>query len=146
MTVPRELFPLPFVGVDVRCFSVDSLSTSVQHRLTARLAAQQDANEAIAALNEIWGHGNFDPTRHATTAAQTEAVSRLVAAARRAGGPSYSLQEALNELQGCMHGYGAEDAITGKLVSYQIDFISLPNVCVWGGGCRRSKYSQWQRL
>ena len=128
MTVPRELCPLPFVGEDIRRSSADSLSASVQHRLTARLAAQRDANEAITALNEIWGHGNFNPTRHATSAAQSESVSRILAAARRAGGPSHSPQEALKELQGCMPGYGAEDASTGKLASYQKDLISLPNV------------------
>ena len=134
------------MGVDVRRSSVGSLSASVQHRLTARSAAQQDANEAIAALNEIWGHGLFDPTRHATSAAQSESVSRILAAARRAGGPSHSPQEALKELQGCMPGYGAEDASTGKLASYQKELISLPKV--WGSADTKwlDMVALWARL
>ena len=118
----RDLFPLPAVSQPAVLFEG---SKSVTARLKKRFARQEEINQAISALNEMFC-GRQAPPGAKATAAQRQAQQQLFSTWSSSPSPIlYHTREAVNELlSDSLAFYGAEAATT--VVPYDRGKLSMP--------------------
>ena len=126
MTTPRELLPapLPFSAAELDVATVTG-GRSVKRRARQGAFWKRWANESVAAINELFGHGDLASSEFTSSLGQRRCMERVTKACQGFGAPPpLSPAEAFIELCGQRPGSYSEAARGPQ--PYRREALSLP--------------------